>query len=288
MQRSSRFCVLLIPWLLSFCRPITALDPHRSFAQYRRDSWTAENGFDEGQVGSIAQTPDGCLWIGGDRGLVRFDGVSFRPVPESGKGQPITHVLGLATDGEGGLWIWMQGANILRYFNGVFENAISDLGLPNEVVTSMVAVADGGVMLATLDQQAFEYRHGTLNKVAGLRLPSSLILTTAKTADGTVWLGTSDNGLFSVMDGDAQPARVSGLPKKVNILLAGSGNSLWVGTDDGLFLLKDARSSVAQEVRSSRRQQVLALVQDRDANLWVGTARGVFRLQSNSTDDPQL
>ncbi len=279
---------VLVAWSILFCRSLAALDPHRSLAQYLRYNWSTEIGFNEGQISSIAQTPDGCLWIGGDRGLVRFDGVGFRPVQESSKGQPITHVLGLATDGEGGLWIWMQGANILRYANGVFENAISDMGLPNEVVTAMAETADGGVLLATIGQQAFKYRNGTLKKIVSLRLPSSLILTVAATADGTAWLGTSDNGLISVVRGDAQLARMSGLPKKVNILLAGSGNSLWAGTDDGLYLLKDAKSGVVQPVKSLRHQEVLALAQDHDANLWVGTARGVFRLQSNSIDDTQL
>jgi len=33
-----------------------------------------------GAVNGIAQTADGYLWIGADRGLIRFDGFNFRPV----------------------------------------------------------------------------------------------------------------------------------------------------------------------------------------------------------------
>jgi len=34
----------------------------------------AEQGFPGGPVYAIAQTPDGYLWIGAERGLIRFDG----------------------------------------------------------------------------------------------------------------------------------------------------------------------------------------------------------------------
>ena len=57
-----------------------ALDPAREASQYIRNRWTIDNGFPGGQISSIAQTGDGYLWIGTDRGLVRFDGINFVPV----------------------------------------------------------------------------------------------------------------------------------------------------------------------------------------------------------------
>ena len=57
-----------------------ALDPNRLPSQYVREQWTTETGFPGGAVNGIAQTADGYLWIGTDRGLIRFDGFNFRPV----------------------------------------------------------------------------------------------------------------------------------------------------------------------------------------------------------------
>jgi len=57
-----------------------ALDPNRLPPQYVRGQWTTETGFPGGAVNGIAQTADGYLWIGTDRGLIRFDGFNFRPV----------------------------------------------------------------------------------------------------------------------------------------------------------------------------------------------------------------
>jgi hypothetical protein len=60
-------------------------------------------------VHTIAQTPDGYLWLGGDSGLIRFDGmrmVSWTPPPgEQLPGTP-THLVG-ARDGT--LWIGTTG-----------------------------------------------------------------------------------------------------------------------------------------------------------------------------------
>src|SRR5215203_1264947 len=51
-----------------------ALDPVRSMSQFHRTSWSMQDGM-PGNLNSIAQTPDGFLWLGSAAGLYRFDGV---------------------------------------------------------------------------------------------------------------------------------------------------------------------------------------------------------------------
>ena len=46
-------------------------------AQYRFESWTADEGLPQNSVYSIIQTRDGYLWLTTFDGLVRFDGVRF-------------------------------------------------------------------------------------------------------------------------------------------------------------------------------------------------------------------
>src|SRR5438045_3541382 len=57
-----------------------ALDATKDFAQYAIRNWQAEDGLQQDQVNALTQTPDGYLWIGTQRGLVRFDGIRFTPV----------------------------------------------------------------------------------------------------------------------------------------------------------------------------------------------------------------
>ena len=83
-----------------------ALDPNRPPSQYIRQQWIAGSTFPGGAINAIAQTADGYLWIGTDKGLVRFDGftfshVSLTPVVSASD----TPILQLLTDPEGQLWI---------------------------------------------------------------------------------------------------------------------------------------------------------------------------------------
>src|SRR5260370_2564974 len=54
------------------------LDPNHTLSQYLREQWTTDNDFPGGAIGAITQTSDGYLWMGTEKGLVRFDGVNFR------------------------------------------------------------------------------------------------------------------------------------------------------------------------------------------------------------------
>ena len=56
-----------------------ALDPSIDINQYAHTAWRVRDGFGKGFFYSIAQTPDGYLWLGTEFGLLRFDGV--RAVP---------------------------------------------------------------------------------------------------------------------------------------------------------------------------------------------------------------
>src|SRR5215472_4570043 len=56
-----------------------ALDPALDVSQYAHTLWKIRDGFTKGVIGSIAQTPDGYLWLGTEFGLYRFDGVRAIP-----------------------------------------------------------------------------------------------------------------------------------------------------------------------------------------------------------------
>jgi ligand-binding sensor domain-containing protein len=67
--------VIALGVALACCPCILALDPSLDINQYAHTSWKASEGFAKGQIHSIAETPDGYLWLGTDFGLLRFDGV---------------------------------------------------------------------------------------------------------------------------------------------------------------------------------------------------------------------
>ena len=61
--------------LLVCCSVAFALNPALAVSQYAHTSWKVRDGVFRGSIYTIAQTPDGYLWLGTEFGLVRFDGV---------------------------------------------------------------------------------------------------------------------------------------------------------------------------------------------------------------------
>jgi PAS domain S-box-containing protein len=262
-----------------------ALDPHRKFSQYVREKWSAANGLPGGAVHAIAQSPDGYLWIGTDKGFVRFDGFTFLPVPPKSLLPQNDPILGLITDAEGDLWVRMQTAGILRYNRGKFENLASG---PKPTVTQVTAIArenGAGMLLSDLISGTLRLRRGKLDLVAPATiLPgSSVTMAIAETNGGKIWLGTLGAGLFYLENGRATRVTRGLTETKINCLLPVGEQELWVGTDHGLFRWNGTAFRRAGLGPSLSDQSVLTILRDRDSNIWVGTTRGLLRINADGT-----
>ncbi len=249
-------------------------------SQYLREQWGAEQGFPSGPVYAIAQSDDGYLWIGTRAGLVRFDGLNFRLIRDVPGLPNDASVLGLTLDRDRSLWIRLDGSTLLRYRDGVFDSAPSDLGSSNGRITTMSLATQGELLISVMEVGASIHRRNSFELVADASgLPRSPVLAVAQTSDGSVWIGTRGTGLFRERQG--QTASVSeGLPDpKVNCLLADGTGGLWVGTDSGIVRWNGSKLTSEGIPVSLRQLQVLALGKDRDANIWVGTdSGGLLRL----------
>jgi PAS domain S-box-containing protein len=263
-----------------------ALDPHRQFSQYVREKWSAANGLPGGAVHAIAQSPDGYLWIGTDKGLVRFDGFTFLPVQPKSLLLQNDPILGLTTDAEGDLWVRMQTAGVLGYNRGKFENLASGANATVTQVTALARDNAAGMLLSDLISGTLRLRNGKLDLVAPASIlpgspPTMSIAETA--AGGKIWLGTLGAGLFSLENGRATRVTRGLTETKINCLLPVGDQELWVGTDHGLFRWSSTGFRRAELGPSLRDQPVLTILRDRDSNIWVGTARGLLRINARGT-----
>ena len=64
MAISARAPAQIAAGMLLVCFSAFALNPALDVNQYAHKSWTIRDGFFKGRIESIAQTPDGYLWLG--------------------------------------------------------------------------------------------------------------------------------------------------------------------------------------------------------------------------------
>ena len=305
------------PWLLrcaiaglaalSFVVSASAVDPNRAVSQYLYNSWGIEKGWPGGSITALAQTSDGYLWIGTDKGLVRFDGFNFHQF-ERAHPDPILigPVRTLLVDASDNLWILLQNTQVFRYHNGNFELI---RGETENGTTAMARGTSGAVLLSSLAEGTITYSDNRFRSLSSAALltdaarvanseapdqratpfswfdrlaaPTSVVISMAQTDDGKIWLGTERRGLFYLQEGRVLTASNGGVDTKINCLLPLQNSELWIGTAKGVVRWNGTELTLAGVPSSLLNLDVLSILRDRDSNIWVGTSRGLFRYNAN-------
>jgi len=271
------------------------IDPNRTMSQYVVERWGAEQGFPRAPVYSIGQAGDGYLVVATPSGVLRFDGLSFEQLHPADAEPLLSRVVSLVTDAQGVLWLRLSDAGItlLRYEHGVFRNIVADL--PTVLAVDVIARDRNGTAVCLVNRNVSGSTGGrraasgivpcsrmSEGSVPSKGFPQSAVLAMAQTSNGDFWLGTAEEGLFRVHNGQAENVN-EGLPDlKVNALAPGPNGELWVATDAGVARWDGAKLTRAGIPESLRGVQVLAMLADRDYNIWLGTnSRGLLRLNDH-------
>jgi signal transduction histidine kinase/ligand-binding sensor domain-containing protein len=183
--------------LLLLCPSALALDPSLDVSQYAHTAWQVREGFTQGYIRSIAQTPDGYIWLGTGFGLFRFDGVRverWQP-PLNGEQLPSNFIVCLHVARDGTFWIGTMGG-LASWRDGKLTR------YPNLA----------GLLIASI----LEDRNGTV-------WVGSSSLTSP--------------GKLCAIDGTNRDCHGSGgaLPKGVSFLYEDSHDVLWVVAPDGVW-----------------------------------------------------
>jgi signal transduction histidine kinase/ligand-binding sensor domain-containing protein len=265
-----------------------ALDPALEASQYSHTKWSVRDGFPNGNIYAMAQTSDGYLWLGGEFGLFRFDGVRFvpwQPPPGAQRpGQPYS----LLVSRDGTLWIgtftglaaWRDGTLARypeldgRFVTSLFEDREGTVwagtlgGSPGTPTGRLCAIRDGGAQCDT--------EGGFGSFVWGL----------SEDGSGTLWAG-AETGLWRIKPGPprryAMPRmRISDLSKsdtgQLLIAVYGAGLEQLAGDHVGSYPMRGAASSNAP--LQDRDVNANKLLRDRDGALWIGTVeRGLIHVR---------
>jgi ligand-binding sensor domain-containing protein len=248
-----------------------AVDPTRNVSQYVHDSWGTERGWPGGSITAIAQSSDGYLWIGTDKGLVRFDGLSFHQV-QLAYPDPIWigPVRSFIVDASDNLWILLEDNVVFRYHSGNFQVIRRETG---NGTTAMARGTSGAVLLSSLADGPVTYSDNRFRSLSSSVLPTGAAgvanseapeqqaapvswfdrlagpttwaISMAQTDDGKIWLGTEHRGLFYLQDGRVSSASNGRDDTKINCLLPLQNSELWVGTAKGVLRWNGTKLTLA-------------------------------------------
>ncbi len=250
------------------------------------------------EVWSVAQTPDGQLWVASDGGLqrMRADGSGFDPVPlaidgakpEGSKPKGFGPTRALLAGSDGRLWIGAQSGLYVREPDGVIHRVPVDPAFHGDLGKIWHIDGDNGdVRIAVSGGLLVVGADGVARPLAPQQLASLRILSSTRDRAGRLWIGSADGvwlqdhsrPLVRIV---GQPLLPGGLPgSKTWQTLLDSEGGLWITFDESsiAYLAPDwdgftRYTHVPDDPRSLSGIVASALLQSRDGRLWVGGENG--------------
>jgi ligand-binding sensor domain-containing protein/signal transduction histidine kinase len=308
--------------MLAACTSVVALDPSLDLDQYAHTAWKVREGFSRGGISSIAQTPDGYLWLGTEFGLLHFDGVKAAPwQPPAGEQLPSEFIQDLRVTRDGRLWIgtrkglasWKDNkltqypefadhgvSALLEDREGtlwVGEESISGHGRLCAIQNGSIHCEDKGGAFGIAVLGLFEDRKGNLWVATRTGLwrwkpgvpefhpmQDELIGGFADGEHGAL-LVTTRSGVKQLVDGKMSlyPLPGSIPPFPASAILYDRDGGLWIATlNRGLVHVHGGRADVFSQSDGLSGDISVALFQDREGNIWVATWEGLDRFRDFS------
>jgi diguanylate cyclase (GGDEF)-like protein len=230
------------------------------------------------QVSALHEDADGNIWVGMRQGgLARLRRALVSTVGTA-QGLPHPLVSAVAGDGADGAWIATQGGVAHWTPRGVQSFVHARGALRDDIARDVLRARNGDVWVATNGGLTRIRRGSAVTFTTRDGLPDDRVRTLLEGADGTLWIGTF-NGLAALQGGRIRAyGRTEGLTDGyILALYQDRRGTLWISTQsEGLIRMRDGR--FAPGPRALGEQPVFRMAEDPWGALWVGTARGMARI----------
>jgi len=258
-----------------------ALDRDRSIAQLYYTFWSEKDGA-PGAISALAQTQDGYLWIGSERGLFRFDGVNFEEYsPPPGVNMPSHAIYSLMATPDGGLWIAFEPNGLGFYKDGSLTVFNRPDQLPDSTVHCFARDSDGRIWAGTETGLAFRQGDRWISVGQEWNFTREMIRYVFVDREGTLWAATVKRIVY--LKRGSKRFEVGGpITDAVTTLAQAPNGRVWLA-DDGPHVARpvptegrDSMASGPSIVTDGLRE----LLFDRDGALWMTSEDlGIMRVR---------
>ncbi len=263
-------CLVANGWEMS---AITAQASNTS-VKYVSTIYDNSSGLYSSEANDIAETEDGCIWIGSYAGLTRYDGKSFEFITDGG----IVSVTAMMTDSKGRLWIGTNSGRVAVYdkddfvFYGVSE------GVNMNSVRCFAEKADGTIYIGTTGDMCKIDPSNTLHILdAGIQYVDSMV-----EKDGLMVGSTNDGNLFVMKDDVVTQVYANEdmyftcVSKTTDKILAGTASS-----EIEEISIQDEQINIVNQVDVAPLSGIRAMEIDSDGRVWLAADSGCGYIEEN-------
>lgn len=230
----------------------------------------------QGTVWSLCEAPDGTVWGGAGKGLLRWKDGQVELFGRS-QGLPVARFRSVRIDRDGTVWIGTNGAGLVSMRNGEVTVRSTTNGFPSDEIVSVLPDPSGGVWASTAGAGLVRIS-GATQRVYGRSdgLPTDQLTALAFDPAGALWVGTWGHGVCRFVPGAVSCLGAGPLSNdKVWSLLPDEEGFVWVGTwVGGLNRLRDRAFVTWGKPDGLSNENVRAVLHGRDGSVWLATAGG--------------
>lgn len=280
-----------------FLSPLWPLDPEKTINGYLTDKWEISQGLPSNRIRSIAQTPDGFLWIATSKDLVRYDGIKFSNVPFPGldthNAQKNIAPDTLFLDRTGILWIGSP-VGLFSYdcktgrvrvfpFTGAPE-------MSRDFVRRINDDINGNIWIGFFNNDLKRFSKGQFTTFGvGQGLTGKKINAIIEDHKGNLLLGARESGVFVYKDDTFSKYPVKELENvQVIAMQEDLKGNLWVGTVNGLFEIIGQDAEEYTIANGLMDDHISYILEDSERNLWIGTVKGLNRMKRKENEKVQI
>lgn len=269
-MRAHGACLVTV-FLLLFSATLTASESRLYRFEHRR--WTDADAAPS-QIGALAQTRDGHLWLGTNDSLHRFDGQEFtRYVPPDG--EPLGIISSLKAVDQG-LWVGLRTGGVSFIDESGIIRYPAGTGLPRGVVYGIAQDRHGAVWVAANDGLARFDGNAWQRIGADWSFPGQHAHAVFLDRAGNLW-ASNEERLFFLPAGTRHFVDTGIAVDRVNQISQAPDGSIWLAERYGGTLRRIVqRDHLAVEMLTVI-ERANALLFDRNGAIWVGTSGAGIR-----------
>lgn len=257
--------------LLATCTS-RASPPSETLGHYQQTVFEQSEGA-PGGIGFLAQTSDGFLWLNGDKGLFRFDGLHFVPFkPLPGERLSGNEIGALFPAQGGGLWIAHEkGAPVLLEHGHLsyFGNAKGYEG------TLGVFFSDSqGMVWARTHAAIMYFRQDAWHVFRRATSAADFFTGAAFDASDNLWMAEKNHGLLVKRAGSPEFTKVLDWGKGDALVTVGHSGRIYLQTQEyGCHIYREQNTTLV-EVTAPIPGFVISVLETRSGGLWLTTEKG--------------